>query len=358
MTASHPTDQEVSVVFTGPTSPRQVADPAPPAGPAGRQRAAGVATAARHLAGRNALLLGLLALVLVFEFATGRLLTPSNIRGIGLDVSVLLIVAVPAALLLISGFVDLSVGSILGLGGVTAGYLMASEGLGPGAAVALALGACLFAGAVNGTLVALLGLSPIIVTLGTSALVFGITRSITSLPMSGFPDSFRFLGSGRILEIPVQALIAVLVVVLGVVVATRTPVGRHVYAIGANREAAFLSGLRVRLVPMLLYVTVAAAACLGGLITAARLNSASPGTMGVGFEITVLTALLLGGTSFFGGRGSISGVVIGVIFLGVLQNGLALLGIPAFWQSIATGTVLVLAAVVNYLNDHSQAAAT
>jgi len=326
----------------------------PPAGQ-GRRRALEWTGIVRRLAGRNALLLGLIALILFFQFATGRLLlTPRNIRGIGLDASVLMIVAVPAALLLISGFVDLSVGSILGLGGITVGYLMVTVSWGIVPAVALAAVVCLLAGALNGVLVTIFSFSPIIVTLGTSSLLFGITNSITSVPTSGYSSSFQTLGAGQPWGIPIPVLIAAGVVVLGLLIASRTTVGRHVYAIGANREAAFLSGLRVRLVPMLLYVTVALAACLGGLITAARLGSASPGSMGVGFEITVLTALLLGGTSFFGGRGTIAGVGIGVLFLEVLQNGLTLMGIATFWQSIATGSVLVIAAAVNYLNDRSQ----
>ncbi|MEF2977226.1 ABC transporter permease [Subtercola sp. YIM 133946] len=299
---------------------------------------------------QNVLLLGLLVLIVLFQLTTGVFLNPANIRGILLDSAVLLIVAVPASLLLISGFVDLSIGSVLGLGGVTTALLLTTTTLPPLIAVLVGVAAGAAIGLLNATLITVLKLSPLIVTLGTLSLAYGVTRGVSSLPLSGFPPEFRVLGGSLIAGIPLPVIIAVVIAIAGWIFATRTPAGRHVYAVGANPSAAYLSGLRVRLIPFTLYVVVAAAAAFGGIVSASRLGSASPGTLGVGFEITVLTALLLGGVNFAGGSGSVIGVVIGVLFLGVLRNGLTLIGIPDFWQDIATGAVLVFAAGLNYLN--------
>ncbi len=299
---------------------------------------------------QHILLLGLLALGLVFQLLTGVFLNSGNIRGILLDSAVLLIVSVPAALLLISGYVDLSIGSVVGLGGITAATLL-TQGVPTVAAILVALLACAAVGLLNAVLITVTKLSPLIVTLGTLSLAYGITRGVSSLPLSGFPADFRMIGGGAIAGVPIPVVIAAVVALLGWLFASQVAAGRHVYAIGSNPAASYLSGLRVRLVPMVLYIVVAIFAGFGGIIGASRLGSASSGSLGVGFEITVLTALLLGGISFTGGSGSVVGVVIGVLFLGTLQNGLTLIGIPSFWQNIATGAVLVLAAGLNYLNE-------
>lgn len=325
----------------------------PPAGasPAESQPAR-ISLARRLRAGamQNILLLGLIVLGLIFQLLTGVFLNPSNIRGILLDSAVLLIVSVPAALLLISGYVDLSIGSVVGLGGITAAMLL-TQGVPTVLAILVALIACAAVGLLNALLITITKLSPLIVTLGTLSLAYGITRGVSSLPLSGFPADFRMIGGGAVAGIPIPVIIAAIVAVIGWLFAAKVAVGRHVYAIGSNPAAAYLSGLRVRLVPMVLYIVVAVFAGFGGIIGASRLGSASSGTLGVGFEITVLTALLLGGISFTGGSGSVVGVVIGVLFLGTLQNGLTLIGIASFWQNIATGAVLVLAAGLNYVNE-------
>lgn len=310
-------------------------------------------TIARRLragAMQNILLLGLIALGLIFQLATGVFLNPANLRGILLDSAVLLIVSIPAALLLISGYVDLSIGSVVGLGGITTAMLL-TQGVPTVVAILVALLACAIIGLLNATLISVTKLSPLIVTLGTLSLAYGITRGVSSLPLSDFPSDFRMIGGGAVAGIPIPIIISAVVAIIGWIFAAKVAAGRHVYAIGSNPAASYLSGLRVRLVPMTLYIIVAVFAGFGGIISASRLGSASSGSLGVGFEITVLTALLLGGISFTGGSGSVVGVVIGVLFLGTLQNGLTLIGIPSFWQSIATGTVLILAAGLNYLNE-------
>lgn len=302
---------------------------------------------------KNVLFIGLIALVIVFQSLSGVFLSVGNIRGILLDLSILIIVSVPAALLLIAGYVDFSVGSVVGLSGVMAGLMMNQAHLPVMVALAVALGSALLVGALNGVLVTIMRFSPIIVTLGTLSLVGGITLGVGAIPTVGYPEGFQNIGAAQVLGIPVPVVLAAVVFMVGVLVVWRLPVGRHIYAIGSNREAAYLSALRIRAIPFTLYVLTALAAGLGGIITAARLNTASAST-GTGFELVLLTALLLGGVSFLGGSGTLFGVIVGVLFLGVLQNGLVILGAPSSVQQAATGVVLLVAAGLNYLSERSR----
>lgn len=299
---------------------------------------------------RNVLFLGLILMIAIFQSSNSAFLTIGNVRGILLDLSVLLILSIPAGLLLISGYVDFSVGSVIGLSAVTAGLLLTKAGLDTPLAVIITLLVAALAGSVNGFLVTVLGYSPIIVTLGTLALIGGISLGIGGIPTIGYPSSFQNIGGSQLFGIPVPVVLAFIVLAIGVFVVKGLPVGRHIFAIGSNREAAYLSAIKVRAVPFALYVLTALAAGLGGIISASRLNTASA-SMGSGFEVTLLTALLLGGVSFFGGSGSLFGITVGVVFLGVLQNGLVMIGAPSFVQQVSTGVVLVIAAALNYFSE-------
>ncbi|GGN12191.1 ABC transporter permease [Streptomyces fuscichromogenes] len=297
---------------------------------------------------RHPLILVLAAMVLVFQVSTGSFLAPANLSGIATDAAALAVVAVPLALLVISGYLDLSVGSTLALGGLVAGRL-ANEGQSPAVAVlgALAVGAAV--GAVNGVLCCYLGLSPFIVTLGMLTAVRGLDQQLFPLPLSGFGSGFAWLGGATIAGIAAPVVIAALVLVAGALFLAFAPGGRHVFAIGVNREAAHLSGINIRRTPFLLFVATGVAAALAGAVKASVLDSVVAGTSGAGFELTVLTAVLIGGVALTGGSGSILGVLLGVLFLGGLQNGLTLLNVPTFWQQMAQGTALVAGAALAYL---------
>lgn len=311
----------------------------------GRPRAfapAGLAVVRRH-----PLIAVLAVMVLVFQLSTGSFLDPSNLSGIATDAAALAIVAVPLALLVISGYLDLSVGSTLALGGLVAGWL-AGQGQSPLVAVPAALAAGAAVGAVNGVLCCYLGLSAFIVTLGMLTAVRGLAQQLFPLPLSGFGSSFAWLGGSRIAGIAAPVVIAGLVLVAGALFLALTPGGRHVFAIGVNREAAHLSGINIRRTPFALFVVTGVAAALAGAIKASVLDSAVAGTSGAGFELTVLTAVLLGGVALTGGSGSVVGVLLGVLFLGSLQNGLTLLNVPAFWQQMAQGAALVAGAALAY----------
>lgn len=301
---------------------------------------------------RNALLVGLLVLIVFFTVSSPVFLTAGNMRDIAVQMSILAVVAVPSAILLLAGGVDLSIGSTVALGGVVAGTLMVN-GSPVGVAILLGVASGAAIGLINGVLCALLGFSPIIVTLGMLTAVRGLVFVVNSVPVFGFPDSFTFLGRGDLLGVPVLIVIAALAFALGSVFLYLTPWGRHVFALGVNRDAAYLSGVSTKLLPLVLYVVSGAAAAFGGVLLAARLNSASSSSLGIGFELDVLTAVLLGGVAFGGGRGSLLGVLIGVLFLGVLSNGLILLNVYPFYVLLAKGGALVVAAGLDVLSSRA-----
>lgn len=300
--------------------------------------------AGRVAALRHPLLPVLVLLVVVFQLSTGSFLDPGNLRGIALDAAAIAIVAAPLALLIISGYLDLSVGSTLALGGLVAGWLAGEQHQSPAVSVlgALAVGAAV--GALNAVLCCYAGLSSFIVTLGMLTAVRGLDQQLFPLPLSNFGTGFAWLGGARLAGVAAPVVIAVLVLAGSAAFLALTPAGRYVFAIGVNREAAYLSGINVRRTPAALFVVTAAAAALAGAIKASVLDSVASGTSGLGFELTVLTAVLLGGVALTGGAGSIFGVLLGVLFLGALQNGLTLLSVPTFWQLMAQGLALVVGA--------------
>jgi ribose transport system permease protein len=308
-----------------------------------RVLASGGLTAVR----RQPLLAVLTAMVPAFQLSTGSFLDPANLRGIATDAATLAIVAVPLALLVISGYLDLSVGSTLALGGLVAGWL-AGQGQSPVVAVVGALAAGAAVGVVNGVLCCYFGLSAFIVTLGMLTAVRGLAQQLFPLPLSGFGTGFAWLGGARIAGVAAPVVIAAAVLAAGALFLALTPAGRHVFAIGVNREAAHLSGIDIRRTPLVLFVVTGSAAALAGAIKASVLDSVVAGTSGAGFELAVLTAVLVGGVALTGGSGSILGVLLGVLFLGCLQNGLTLLDVPTFWQQMAQGTALVAGAALAY----------
>jgi ribose transport system permease protein len=303
---------------------------------------------------RNAILIGLIVTIAVFTLLTDKFLTVDNVKNILVQLSYTTVVAVPMALLLISGRVDLSVGSTLALGGVVAGLLMTS-GVNTIVACFAGIAAGAVIGVINGILVAYLGFSTIIVTLGALTAIRGFVLSISPGPLLGFGEDFLKLGEGEIVGIPYLVLIAGAVLLAGAVVLAQTPRGRHIYAIGVNEEAARLSGVRVKRVLLTSFILTGAAAGLAGVMLSARLGSAPSGSLGVGFELDVLTAVLLGGVAFAGGRGTMRGVAFGLLFIGVIRNGLVLLNVPSTMTLMLTGLVLVLAAGLDKLEVHAEA---
>ena len=291
----------------------------------------------------NSLLIAVPALVIFFSITAQNFLTVENFRDMFRFNSPTLVVAVPEALLLIAGLVDLSIGSVLAFGAVIAGLLM-THGVSVLLASVLGIGAGAAIGALNGTMIALLRFSPIIVTLGMLGAVRGLTEWIAPNPVYNFDESFVAFGTENLLGVPYVGWLAIGVLFVAGGILKFMPAGRHIFAIGVNAEAAYLSGVRVRKTGFGLYIAAGAGAALGGVMLAAQLDSAPSGSLGVGFELDVLTAVLLGGVAFDGGRGSMKGVVLGVAFLAILKNGLTISNSPAAIALFIQGLALVFAA--------------
>ena len=287
----------------------------------------------------SGLVVFLVLLGLWFTLGSEFFLTGNNLRNILLSVSVLGILAAPSTLLLISGNFDLSIGSAAALCGVAFGMVAESHSL--GLAILAAVGVGLAAGVGNGLLVAYFGISSLIVTLGTLSVFRGVAQ-LRSNGQTTRLDTFRWLGSGEVLGVPVQIGLFVIVVVVFGLVMRYTTFGRSVFAIGSSQQAARLAGIRIRPTLFALFVLSGLLAALAGLILSSQLRAASPNTAS-GLELSVVAAVILGGASLNGGRGTIVGTVLGVLILGTLNNGLTILSISSFWQEVARGLVLILA---------------
>jgi ribose transport system permease protein len=286
--------------------------------------------------------LATVAMMIVFAVNTRSFLTVDNLVAVIAQNAALFIVAIAFAILLMAGYVDLSIGSTMAVSGVSAGLAFNSAGVVPGILTALLVG--LTVGVINGLLIGRFGLSALIVTLGALAAGRGIAMTLAPQSIYGFPDPVRILGAGDLFGVPYIVLIAALVAAIGLVVMGVTPVGRHILAVGVNPRAAFLVGIPVKRLVFGLYAAVGLAAGLGGLVMVARLDSAPSGTLGLGFEVTVLTAVLLGGVPFTGGRGNLWKVLLGVWFIAIIKNGLTLMNVGPEVANIVSGCVLVLAA--------------
>ena len=272
----------------------------------------------QYMLARNGTLLGLGLLIVLFTIANENFLTWANAKNIGQAVSELGVVSIPLALLVISGAVDLSVGSVASLAGIIGGMVMTTSEL-TSLGILAGLGVGVLAGAINGILVSYLNLNSIVVTLGALSVWGGIALYLTGgQTIAGLPESFTDLANIQIFGVSIEIFVLGAAVVYGIVILDLLPYGRRLYAVGGNQRAAFLMGVAVQWVRFLMFVQVGAAAALGGLMLASKLAAATPIT-GQGLEINALTVVLLGGIAFSGGMGRMTGVVAGTL----LRRGLA-----------------------------------
>lgn len=291
-------------------------------------------------------LIGLLALSAVLWALTPHFLTVSNVLNIAQQTSINAVVAVGMTYVILSGGIDLSVGSIVAVAGVVLGTLL-QEGQPMPVAVAGAIATGLIVGAANGVLIGWGGLPPFIVTLGMMSVARGAALVFTEgRPVSGFDEGFRTLATGSLGIVPAPVVIMLLVYAAAHFVLTRTTFGRYVYAIGGNEEATRLSGVDVRLHKALIYGVSGVTSAIAAIILTARLNSAQP-IAGMMYELDAIAATVIGGTSLMGGSGSLGGTLVGALIMGVLRNGLNLLGVSSFLQQIVIGAVIVGAVLVD-----------
>ncbi|KAA5830036.1 ABC transporter permease [Saccharopolyspora hirsuta] len=285
----------------------------------------------------------LIVVFVVLSIVAPSFLTADNLFNLGSQTSVNAVMAVGVTLVIITGGIDLSVGSVAALSGVVGVLLMAEHGFNPliGVLGGIAVGAV--AGLVNGLLVSVVGLPPFIATLGMLSVGRGLVLIATgAVAVFGAPESFRLLGQGVINAIPIPVLLIAVVAVLGHLVLTRTRLGRYAYVMGSNMEAARLSGVPVKRYTTLVYVLSGALAGLGGMIAASRINSGQP-NFGEGLELDVIAAVVIGGASLFGGRGTVLGSLIGAFLVAVIRNGAVQLNIGTFYQNVLIGVIIWLA---------------
>jgi ribose transport system permease protein len=295
---------------------------------------------------RYGTVLGLIVLSAVLWALTPHFLTVSNLLNIAQQTSINAIVAAGMTFVIISGGIDLSVGSIVALSGVALGSLLQAN---QPAAVAIA-GAVVMGvgcGVLNGLLVSVGRLPPFIATLGMMSVARGSALVLTEgRPISGFSEGFRWIATGSVGPIPAPVIVTLLVYVVAHIVITRTTFGRYVYAIGGNEEATRLSGVAVRFHKTAIYAVSGLMSAVAAVVLTARLNSAQP-IAGMMYELDAIAATVIGGTSLMGGEGTLFGTLVGALIMGVLRNGLNLLGVSSFLQQIVIGGVIVGAVLVD-----------
>ena len=289
---------------------------------------------------------GLLALCIVLWAATPHFLTVSNLLNVLEQTSINAIVAVGMTFVIISGGIDLSVGSVLALSGIALAAGL-EGGVPAPAAIALALATGTACGLVNGVLITFGRLPPFIATLGMMSVARGAALMLAEgRPISGFTEGFRALATGRVVIVPAPVILTAAVYLVAHFVLARTVFGRATYAIGGNEEAARLSGVHVRFHKTAVYGVAGLTSAVAAILLTARLNSAQP-TAGTMYELDAIAATVIGGTSLLGGEGTLVGALIGALIMGVLRNGLNLLNVSSFFQQVVIGAVIIGAVLID-----------
>ncbi|CAN7365862.1 ABC transporter permease [Mesorhizobium amorphae] len=318
--------------------------------------------------------IALIAVLVFFSIAAPNFLSAANLILMAKHVALNAFLAMGMTFVIITGGIDLSVGSIVGLCGMVAGYLVLNGiDLQIGytiyfnvveiALITLAVGISI--GAVNGLLITRLNVAPFIATLG----VLYVSRGLALLSSDGrtFPNlvgkpelgttGFGYLGAGKLLGLPVSIWILIVVALGAAYLAKYTPLGRHIFAVGGNERAARISGVRVNMVKMFVYMFSGFCAAIVGLIISSELMASHPAT-GESFELNAIAAAVLGGTSMSGGRGTIGGTIVGAFVIGILSDGLVMMGVSSFWQMVIKGLVIIVAVVVDQAQRRLQSRVT
>ena len=311
----------------------------------------------RAFIGRFGALIFLIILIAVFTALRGdRFLNPNNLFNIARQASISGLVAIGMTFVILTGGIDLSVGSLLALGGIVAAAFYKggtnlldtgagqTSGIGVLGAILIACGVGLIGGLLQGTIITRLKVPPFVVTLGGMSAFRGLTLLVgDGGPISAFDDAFKVPGQGRIGDlIPIPVIVFLIVAAIAYVVLRYTQYGRYIYAVGGNPEAARLAGLNTGLLILSVYMIVGLLAGFGGFMLASRLNSAEA-IAGVGLELTVIASVVIGGTSLFGGEGGVVGTVIGALLITVLTAGLTQLNVISYVQQIIIGVIIIFA---------------
>ena len=309
-------------------------------------------------------LIALIILCLVISLLSDKFLTSTNAWNVMRQISVNICISVGMTLVVLTAGIDLSIGSVLALcGAITAGLLkngieLSSSNLYIGFTILGATVAGLLVGALigwfNGWTITKFKVPPFVATLAMLTIARGLTMLWTKgFPITGLGENFAHLGTGWFLGIPLPVWISGIIVFIAVIITNKTKLGRYIYAIGGNENAATLSGINIKRIKIAVYTIAGALAAVGGLLVTSRLDAAQPNA-GTGYELDSIAAVVIGGTSLSGGRGSVLGTVLGAVIIGVLNNGLVLLNVSPFWQQVVKGFVILTAVVIDKANSKNE----
>jgi inositol transport system permease protein len=316
---------------------------------------------------KYAIVLIFIAMFVGMTLLTDSFLQPRNLFNVVRQISVVGLIAIGVTMVIITTGIDLSSGSVLALAAVFAASLAQQPGWHdakyPGLVVPVivpilvALGVGIVCGAMNGWLIARFKIPPFIATLGMMTVARGFALIYSNRPVSGLTDAYNFIGQGEIfkvipipgqspLGIPIPVIILAVVAIGAHILLNNTRFGRHIYAIGGNEQAALISGLNIGRIKIGVYTIAGLLSGLAGLVLSSRIGSGQPG-LAVGIELDAIAAAVIGGTSLSGGIGTIWGTIIGALIIGVLNNGLDLLNVSAYWQTIVKGSIIVVAVIID-----------
>lgn len=291
-------------------------------------------------------IVALIILCAVISIVSPRFLGIANLRNLFTQISVNGVISLGMTFVILTGGIDLSVGSVVAISGAVAAATIQSTGsiiLG----ILAALFTGIFVGFINGIVVARGKIQAFVATLATQTVFRGVTYVFTGgNPISGLSDDFIKVTNSRILGIPVPVIMTIIVFVICAYILTQTRYGRYVYAVGGNEDSARLSGISVNNIKIWVYIISGITAAIAGIIVTSRIGSAAP-TAGNGYELDAIAAIVIGGTNLVGGEGTIVGTIIGVLIIGVLSNGLNLMDVSAFYQTIVKGLVILLAVLID-----------
>ena len=297
--------------------------------------------------------LTLIALFVILSIASPNFLTSTNLSSVVRQTAVINIIALGMTVIIISGGIDLSVGSILALSGLLGAMTMEKHGIAWGMAAGMAVG--LLCGLANGLMITSLRISPFIVTLGTMGIYRGLALIISKgLPVHEIPPSFSYLGEGTLLGVPFVLWILLLCAAVTHTMLEHTRHGRYAFSIGSNPDAAFYAGVPVNFHTTVVYAVAGMLTGLSGMIEVSRLMTGQP-TGGQGYELTAIAAVVIGGGSLRGGEGSVLGTLVGAFIMGLLANGSDLLGTNPYWQQVIIGAVIILAVAFDELRKRRMA---
>ncbi|MFI5367746.1 MAG: ABC transporter permease [Spirochaetia bacterium] len=307
----------------------------------------------RYVLRSYGILIAFILICIVMTILSPVFLTVTNILNVIRQSSIYGIMAIGMTFVILTGGIDLSVGSILAISGaIAAGSLKGGIGFLPVVLLTLAVG--VGCGLANGVLITLGRITPFVVTLGMMSIARGLTLIYTKgYPISGFSGPFRFIGGGDVLSIPFPIIVFIVTVVVAWLILTQTRLGRYTYAIGGNEETVKLSGINADRYKTIVYMISGLAAAVSALILTSRINSAEP-VSGTGYELDVIAAVVIGGTSLMGGRGSVWGTLVGALMIGVINNGMNLLGISAYFQLVVKGVIIIGAVLLDRLRQEQR----